>query len=55
MRRMGRGYSRTWTPDDWGRLWLARGPQPLTPSQLRLRNEIEAFRLVLAKKEPPCR
>lgn len=44
-----------WNPENWDRMWALRGPKVMEPDTLRRRNEIQAFRLALAKKEPPCR
>jgi hypothetical protein len=41
-----------WSADKWPLLWQKRGPQPMTSERLKRRNEIQAFRLVLARKEP---
>lgn len=40
------------TAADWPKSWALRGPQPLTAEQLKRHNDIQAFRLVLARKEP---
>jgi hypothetical protein len=40
-----------WSPDKWPIMWQKRGPQPETAARLKCRNEIQAFRLVLARKE----
>lgn len=44
---------RRWEPTKWFRSWQTRGVNPPTQEQLLRRNELQAFRLVLAGKEPP--
>lgn len=50
--RFGHHARTRWAPSKWQRDWLKRGPQDDTPERVVSRNELQAFRLVLAKKEP---
>jgi len=54
MRRLGQrpGVRNHFTADRWARDWLKRGPHELTVEERIRRNEIQLFRLVLAKLEP---
>lgn len=53
MRRLGRGFGihRHWGEEQWFRDWEKRGRNPTTEQLIR-RNDLRAFRLVLAGKEP---
>lgn len=41
-----------WDPANWERLWEARGPRLNDATATRRREEIQAFRAQLAKREP---
>lgn len=53
---MSRQYRRhpviRWKPENWQQAWAIRGPKTSEPETIRRRNEIQAFRVELAKKEP---